>query len=125
MKRKNNVTIPRDLVEDLLLIAEKHLNKTPVRETVIFDKDTGKTIRTVNYCKTIKKGWDELDRQSHWVGIKYDDACCSNCGGHITTHFDSTQRAIDGWGDLYPFCPHCGAKMDLTANFKTRTGGRR
>lgn len=64
-------------------------------------------------------------REAHWVGIKYDSACCSKCGAYISTGFDTTSQAKDGWGDLYPYCPYCGAQMDLTVPFEGRSRNKK
>ena len=64
-------------------------------------------------------------REAHWVGIKYDSACCSKCGAYIYTGFDTTSQAKDGWGDLYPYCPYCGAQMDLTTPFEGKSRNKK
>lgn len=45
----------RDVLEDLLYMAKRYAYKTPATETVIFDSKTHKTVKTINYRKTIEK----------------------------------------------------------------------
>ena len=52
MKVKSEV---RDVLEDLLYMAKRYAYKTPATETVIFDSKTHKTVKTINYRKTIEK----------------------------------------------------------------------
>lgn len=123
----NKVNMPKQLVEDLMLMAEKWYKSTPATETVVFDAKTKKVERTVNYLKTLKDA-DRAMRSSnvaHWVGVKYDSACCSKCGAYISTDFDTTSQAKDGWGNLYPYCPHCGAQMDLTVPFEGKSRNKK
>ena len=44
-----------DALEDLLYMAKRYAYKTPATETVIFDSKTHKTVKTINYRKTIEK----------------------------------------------------------------------
>lgn len=44
------------VLRDALYMAMRYFQKTPASETVIFDPKTHKTIRTVDYLKTLKKG---------------------------------------------------------------------
>ena len=45
----------REVVGDLLYMAERYVKKTPATESVIFDAKTKKEIRTVNYYDVIAK----------------------------------------------------------------------
>ena len=45
----------REVVGDLLYMAERYVKKTPATESVIFDAKTKKEIRTVNYYGVIAK----------------------------------------------------------------------
>lgn len=123
----NKVNMPKQLVEDLMLMAEKWYNKTPATETVVFDSKTKKVERTVNYRKTIEDAVRALrsSNVAHWVGVKYDSACCSKCGAYISTDFDTTSQAKEEWGNLYPYCPHCGAQMDLTVPFEGKSRNKK
>lgn len=76
-----------------------------------------------NVClkNVIEKCEEALSAQkAHWIGIKYDDACCSHCGEHCFTDFDSSKEAEEKWNTLYRFCPHCGAMMDLMYPFHSK-----
>lgn len=67
----------REVVGDLLYMAERYVKKTPATESVIFDAKTKKEIRTVNYYDVIAKAQAALaapprncdlyaDEQSAW-----------------------------------------------------------
>lgn len=60
--RKNNVAELREVVGDLLYMAERYVKKTPATESVIFDPETRKEIRTVNYHEAIARAWAILDK---------------------------------------------------------------
>ena len=49
---------------------------------------------------------------AHWIGGEYETAICSKCGNDIDTGFDTTGEAKGKWGERYPYCPYCGAKME-------------
>lgn len=102
----------RELVGDLLYMAERFAKKTPATETVIFDAKTKKEIRTVNYHDVIARAKAALAaRPARWAGVEYHYAVCSKCRGEVPTGFDTTAEAVAGWSGLYPFCPHCGTPM--------------
>ena len=52
------------------------------------------------------------DNSGYWGFIVRDHAVCSVCGETIHTPFDTTEEAKEHWNELYPYCPHCGAKME-------------
>lgn len=102
----------RELVGDLLYMAERFAKKTPATETVIFDAKTKKEIRTVNYHDVIARAKAALaSKSARWAGVEYHYAVCSKCRGEVPTGFDTTAEAVAGWPGLYPFCPHCGTPM--------------
>lgn len=57
---------------------------------------------------------------AHWVFIEYETAICSGCGNDIGTPFETTKEACENWDSLYPFCPHCGAKMERGGSKRER-----
>ena len=104
----------RELVGDLLYMAERFARKTPATETVIFDARTKKELRTINYHDVIARAKAALRRRpqpARWAGVEYHYAVCSKCRGEVPTGFDTTAEAVAGWSGLYPFCPHCGTPM--------------
>lgn len=53
-------------------------------------------------------------RHGKWLFSDYDYFTCSVCGGQYFTGADSTKDAktmLEN-NDYYPYCPHCGARMD-------------
>lgn len=51
---------------------------------------------------------------AHWTNDEYDYYDCLNCGESYYNGADSTEES-NHWlknGDVYQYCPHCGAKMD-------------
>lgn len=71
----------------------------------------------VNRCcalgiESIRKGKPFQERQiGHWVGIDdfpHEDWECDKCGGVITGTF------LNSPCDEYPYCPKCGAKMEVS-----------
>lgn len=68
-------------------------------------------------CDTIESLRDKIKKANkakktgYWAYLYCYSALCSACGGEIYTHFELTNEAIDKWDTLYPYCPHCGAKM--------------
>ena len=53
-------------------------------------------------------------RHGYWYIPEYEYLGCSECGGWYYTGADSTAEAKERLanGECYPYCPHCGAKMD-------------
>lgn len=53
-------------------------------------------------------------RHGKWLFSDYDYFTCSVCGGQYFTGADSTKdaKAMLENNDYYPYCPHCGARMD-------------
>lgn len=70
------------------------------------------------FADQIQEALKQSEKHGKWVFIKYDCAACSNCGKDIDTGFDTTQEALNSRGELYNYCPYCGAKMDLGSNEK-------
>jgi len=54
-------------------------------------------------------------RHGRWFFTEYDYYDCSECGESYYNGCDSTEEARHRLtnGDAYPYCPYCGAKMDL------------
>ena len=53
-------------------------------------------------------------RHGYWYIVEYEYLNCSECGESYYTGADSTREARErlAEGEYYPYCPHCGAKMD-------------
>ena len=53
-------------------------------------------------------------RHGEWRIFEYEYLTCSECGDSYYTGANSTVEAKYKLetGRYYPFCPHCGAKMD-------------
>lgn len=53
-------------------------------------------------------------RHGYWYIPEYEYLGCSECGEWYYTGANSTAEAKERLsdGECYPFCPHCGAKMD-------------
>lgn len=53
-------------------------------------------------------------RHGKWLFSDYDYFTCSVCGGQYFTDADSTKdaEAMLENNAYYPYCPHCGARMD-------------
>ena len=53
-------------------------------------------------------------RHGYWYVPEYEYLGCSECGEWYYTGADSTAEAKERLanGEYYPYCPHCGAKMD-------------
>lgn len=53
-------------------------------------------------------------RHGKWLFSDYDYFTCSTCGGQYFTGADSTKdaKAMLENNAYYPYCPHCGARMD-------------
>ena len=56
----------------------------------------------IDYCPTVDA---EPVRHGRWI-YKYFDAYCSNCG------WENKADTVTRIRNDYPYCPHCGAKMD-------------
>ena len=52
----------RGLIEDLLYMAKRYVRKSPATESIIFDNETGKTLRTIKYRETIERAEEFLSR---------------------------------------------------------------
>lgn len=55
-------------------------------------------------------------RHGYWSFTEYDYFDCSVCGQSYANNCNSIKEAkyrLKSKYDLYKFCPHCGAKMDL------------
>lgn len=65
------------------------------------------------FADKIEEVWNRTVKHAKWAFIDYDRAVCTNCGEALATEFYSAQEAQDNWGELYNYCPYCGAKMDL------------
>lgn len=67
---------------------------------------------------------EEERRHGAWMHFKldYEDAYCSECN-EIYEVYDKTKEIVVNWKDgkkyfdlfrqLYKYCPHCGARMDM------------
>lgn len=53
-------------------------------------------------------------KHGYWFISEYEYLNCSECGESYFTGADSTAEAkqLLAEGNYYPYCPHCGAKMD-------------
>lgn len=53
-------------------------------------------------------------KTGHWIIVEYDTLTCSCCGKFYYTGCDSTKEATANLekGNVYRYCPHCGAKMN-------------
>ena len=53
-------------------------------------------------------------KHGYWFISEYEYLNCSECGESYFTGADSTAEAKErlAEGRYYPYCPHCGAKMD-------------
>jgi DNA-directed RNA polymerase subunit RPC12/RpoP len=53
-------------------------------------------------------------KHGYWFISEYEYLNCSECGESYLTGADSTAEAKErlAEGNYYPYCPHCGAKMD-------------
>ncbi len=53
-------------------------------------------------------------KHGFWFISEYEYLNCSVCGEAYFTGADSTAEAKErlAEGEYYPYCPHCGAKMD-------------
>jgi ribosomal protein L33 len=51
---------------------------------------------------------------AHWFITEHEFLNCSNCGKEYYTGSESTKEAKRRLkdGEVYKFCPHCGARMD-------------
>lgn len=56
----------------------------------------------------------EQPKHGHWIIDEYEYLDCSCCGESYYTGCDSTKEAKHRLetGDVYKFCPYCGARMD-------------
>ena len=56
----------------------------------------------------------EQPKHGHWIIDEYEYLDCSCCGESYYTGCDSTEEAKHRLktGDVYKFCPYCGARMD-------------
>lgn len=56
----------------------------------------------------------EGGNHGHWIIDEYEYLDCSCCGESYYTGCDSTKEAKHRLktGDVYKFCPYCGARMD-------------
>ena len=128
----------KEVLRDLLAIARAHLRRKPICEIMEWDRgdvkwdmgskkkwgtipnDKVRIVKPLEAYERAEKLLDQLEKPekpkkpkcAHWGFVHYHTACCSDCGGQICTHFDTTDQAREGWKDLYPHCPYCGAKME-------------
>lgn len=56
----------------------------------------------------------EQPKHGHWIIDEYEYLDCSCCGESYYTGCDCTEDAKHRLktGDVYKFCPYCGARMD-------------
>ena len=90
-------------------------------ETIIMNR-TGCNRETANLvANDILNEVDEVDftetaevKHGYWFISEYEYLNCSECGESYFTGADSTAEAKErlAKGMSYPYCPHCGAKMD-------------
>ena len=61
-------------------------------------------------------------KHGYWFISEYEYLNCSECGESYFTGADSTAEAKErlAEGNYYPYCPHCGAKMDAEPPKKGR-----
>lgn len=57
---------------------------------------------------------EQQPKHGHWIIVEYEYLDCSCCGESYYTGCDSTEDAkhMLKTGDVYKFCPYCGARMD-------------
>lgn len=90
-------------------------------ETIIMNR-TGCNRETANLVandilsEVDKEDYTETATMKHgyWFISEYEYLNCSVCGEAYFTGADSTAEAKErlAEGKYYPYCPHCGAKMD-------------
>lgn len=86
----------------------------------IDERAAGLGITVANCCnfKDIVKMIPAADvaevKHGFWFISEYEYLNCSVCGESYFTGADSTAEAKErlAEGNYYPYCPHCGAKMD-------------
>lgn len=120
MSKKTIVNSVPPLPEDWKIFGKyiiKHADGTPLKGKSYFvlrlDSDDPEEAARVDAAMSAYKG-ENSKEEAHWGFLKYDLAACSKCGETEHTPFDTTSEAKENWGELYPYCPHCGAKMDLS-----------
>lgn len=95
-----------DLISRAALLAEveKYINPYP-NNTGEFLNGLSTAISCIEEAPTIEAAPVVRGR---WTDNKYDTPICSNCGKEDIP-------SVDGGGCFFrpPFCPFCGAKMDL------------
>ena len=70
------------------------------------------------YVEQMQKEIDRLKaeqpKHGHWIIDEYEYLDCSCCGESYYTGCDCTEDAKHRLetGDVYKFCPYCGARMD-------------
>ena len=74
---------------------------------------------------------DELPRadvaevkHAYWYFTEYEFFSCSECGESYFNGSDSTAETRErlAEGRYYPYCPHCGAKMDAEPPKRLKRG---
>jgi len=127
----------REALKNLIPVVEAFFNRKPApqqimtwnKEDVVYDDADHKRgrvpsdkVKIIEPRKVYEEALQALEQSiGYWAFIKYDLATCSACGETIPTHFDTTEKAKKYWMDLYPYCPHCGAKMEYKKpNIKKR-----
>lgn len=53
--KHGNAAAMREVLQDVLFMAEKHAANSPATSAVIFDRDTGKVAREIDYLQAIEK----------------------------------------------------------------------
>lgn len=97
------------ILENSLTFSENELDKGDFRKGCISAiKDDIGNIRGIpaSDVAEVKHGF--------WFISEYEYLNCSVCGEAYFTGADSTAEAKErlAEGSYYPYCPHCGAKMD-------------
>lgn len=82
------------------------------------NNDTVREILALGFKAKYGDDWHEPARVREprpqlprWAAVERHYAVCSKCGGQVYTGFETTDEAVAGWPELYPFCPYCGVLM--------------
>ena len=86
----------------------EHLNKC--KENPLFDPDMARICFAISiFIENMKAADVQPVKHGKWSEIYHDienySASCTNCG-------EPTVRRV--WFRPYDFCPHCGAKMNIS-----------
>lgn len=79
---------------------------------------SGSYLEAVEDCISILDDEPAADvsevKHAYWYFTEYEFFSCSECGESYFNGSDSTAETRErlAEGRYYPYCPHCGAKMD-------------